>query len=122
DLFTRPCPLRPDVVLDVTADVETIVAMLACHHSQVFEWLPYGQGVLDQVPPDDDGAARRAWLRDWFAVRTRRRCDRFRDALVAAFGETRGRQLEFCEVYEISEYAAPLDADGRQRLFALPGA
>ena len=37
DLFTKPCPMTADIVLDVTERVDTIVAMLACQRSQVFE-------------------------------------------------------------------------------------
>ena len=58
DLFTRPSPLEADVVLDVDAHVDTIVAMLACHRSQVFEFLPYNQGVPEQVPSTRQSSSR----------------------------------------------------------------
>ena len=61
DLFTRPAPLRPDLVLDVGEQVDSIVAMLACHRTQVFEWLPYEGGILDQVPEDENAKL------EWFA-------------------------------------------------------
>ena len=41
DTFSKPNRMAADVVLDVTDRLDTIVAMLACHRSQVFEWLPY---------------------------------------------------------------------------------
>jgi LmbE family N-acetylglucosaminyl deacetylase len=115
DLFTRPSPLRPDVVLDIGEHVPAIVAMLACHGSQVFEWLPYNQGILDQVPADEAG--RTAWLREWFGARGRERAERFRPALVATYGPERGNAVEGCEAFEISEYASPLDDAARERLF-----
>lgn len=118
DLFTRPCPLIPDVVLDVTDHVDTIVRMLACHRSQVFEWLAYQDGVLDQVPADEAGKL--VWLRAWFRRHVWPRAERFRADLVAAYGPERGAQIEFCEVYELSEYAAAADLARRQELF--PGA
>ncbi len=114
DTFTRPNPLRPDVVIDITPHVETVVAMLACHASQVFEWLPYNQRIEDQLP--GDAAGKLNWLRNWYRERLRRRADFFRAALVNAFGE-HGQSLECVEVFEISEYAAPLDEDARRRLF-----
>jgi len=118
DLFTKPNPLCPDIVLDVTEQVDTIVRMLACHATQVFEWLAYQEGLLDQVPADAD--ERLAWLRGWYRRHALPRADRFRDELIAAYGEQRGRQIEFCEVYELSEYAAAADLAVRQKLF--PGA
>ena len=119
DLFTKPCALVPDVAIDVTEHVDTIVAMLACHRSQVFEWLPYLAGVLDQVPAGE--AERRAWLREWFTRQVKPRADRFREALIAAYGEERGSKIEYCEAYEISEYAAAADDRARRRLFLRGG-
>jgi len=115
DLFTKPCPMVADVVLDVTDQVDTIVAMLACHRSQVFEWLPFEEGILDQVPEGEQ--ERLVWLRRWYGKHVLPRAERFRDDLVAAYGEQRGREIEFCEVYEISEYAASADLARRRELF-----
>lgn len=118
DLFTRPCPMIADVVLDVTDRVETIVAMLACQRSQVFEWLPYEEGILETVP--DDEAEKLVWLREWFRRHMLPRADHFREDLVALYGQQRGRAIEFVEVFELSDYAAAADQPTRQRLF--PGA
>jgi N-acetylglucosamine malate deacetylase 1 len=115
DRFTRPNPLRGDVVLDVGDQVDSIVAMLACHASQVFEWLPYNRGVLDQVPAAD--RERRAWLRGWYLDHLRPQADRYRRELIAAYGPESGAAVEYAEVFEISEYAAPLDEATRRRLF-----
>lgn len=115
DRFTKPAPLSGDVVVDVGEHVETIVDMLACHASQFFEWLPYNRGVAGQVP--EDHAARRHWLREWYFGCLRPQADRYRNELVARYGERRGRKVEYAEVFEISEYAAPLDAELRERLF-----
>ncbi len=115
DRFTKPCPLQPDVVIDVTEQVDTIVRMLACHESQVFDWLPFNRGAAGSVP--EASAARLAWLKDWYASLFRPVADRFREALVARYGAERGGRIEFAEVYEISEYAGQLDAARRERLF-----
>ncbi len=115
DRFTRPNPLRGDVVIDVTAEIDTIVDMLVCHASQVFEWLPFNRGITDQVPADDVG--RRTWLRAWYARHLRPQADRYRQELIATYGAQRGAQVEYAEAFEISEYAAPLDDAARGRLF-----
>ena len=101
--------------MDVGAQIDTIVAMLACHRSQVFEWLPWLDGMLDQVPSDE--GQRRTWLRGWYAKQVRRRADRYRRELIAFYGEDQGSRIEFAEMYEISEYGSPLDAAARARLF-----
>ena len=115
DLFTKPCPLRADVVFDVTPHIDTILDMLACHESQVFDFLPFNEGIADEVPTNKD--ARRPWLRQWFSQHTGPRAERFRESLIEAYGESHANGVEFAEAYEVSEYAAPLDEAGRQRLF-----
>ena len=115
DLFLRPCPLRPDVVIDTADQVDTVVSMLACHASQMFEWLPYSEGTLDQVPRKEED--RRRWLKQWYRQHASSWANRFRMALISAFGESRGKQIEFAEFFEVSEYGEPLDEPARHRLF-----
>jgi hypothetical protein len=101
-------------VVDITEQVDTVVQMLACHESQVFEWLPFNRRIEDQMPKD--AAARIAWLREWYVERPRQYARLFRQRLLETYG-AHGERIEFCEAYEISEYAAPLTDDARQRLF-----
>lgn len=115
DRFTKPAPLAGDVAIDVGDQLETIIDMLACHHSQVFEWLPHNLGIGDQLSGDEP--QQREWLHGWFSDHLRPMAERYRDELVAAYGEKRGCGIEYAEVYEISEYASPLDNAQRQRLF-----
>jgi LmbE family N-acetylglucosaminyl deacetylase len=114
DLFTRPAPLRPDVVLDITDRVETIVQMLARHRSQFYEWIPYNERRLEEVPETE--TARLEWLGHWYREKITPRAERYRERLVAQYGSDRGGRIEACEVIEISEYAAPLDVVARKRL------
>lgn len=115
DLFTRPCRFAPDVVVDISAQFDTVIDMLACHVSQVFEFLPWNLRATPPVPPD--AGARREWLAAWYGEMIRPRADRFRDALVRQYGEDRGNRVRYMEAFEISEYAAPLDPAARERLF-----
>lgn len=115
DFFTRPAPLRPDIVLDVESEFPTVVEMLHCHRSQVYEWLPYNHRVQQAVPADDDG--KRKWLAEWFSERSCGVADRFREALCAKYGSDRGGQIKYAEAYEISEYATWLSDADRERLF-----
>jgi LmbE family N-acetylglucosaminyl deacetylase len=115
DRFTKPYPLQADAVVDITPYVDTVVQMLACHRSQVYEWLPYNRQMLDEVPPSEP--QRLQWLRQWYLERIRPYAARYRERLIEVYGPRRGRAIEYCEVYEISEYAAPCDEHLRRRLF-----
>lgn len=114
DLFTRPNSLRPDIVLDIAAEFETVVHMAACHHSQFFEWLPYHEGKLQDVPSSN--AAKLAWLHGWLTEFLKRRWQHFQGEVSQRFtGSSLGSPL--IEVYEISEYAGKLGEKLRARLF-----
>jgi len=115
DRFSKPTPFDPVVVVDVGSVVEKKVDMYHCHTSQMYEWLPYNRGSLDQVPEGD--AARRAWLAKQLKARWRRTADRFRDKLIEIYGEERGSKVEFAEAFEISEYGAMPSKDQLKTLF-----
>ena len=115
DSFTKPNPLTADVVIDIEDQFETIVDMVHCHRSQVYEWLPYLDGTSDQVPQSEAG--QREFLAQWLATRFTSTADRFRQELIGTYGQQHGSKVRFAEAYEISEYATKLDESNRDRLF-----
>ncbi|NOY40540.1 MAG: PIG-L family deacetylase [Planctomycetes bacterium] len=118
DMFTRPTRLRADEVIDVTEYVDKVVNMLACQHSQVFEWLPYEEGILETVPDSDE--ERLEWLRAWYAKHMHPRADHFREDLIKNFGKEKGDAIKFVEAYEISEYGEQPSSSRRRELFPSP--
>ena len=120
DDFQKPYPFQPAVVVDLGAVFDRLVAMLACHESQFFEWLPYNGGYLNQVPAGKD--QRLAWLTARTGARLRPRADRYRELLLRSYGPARGNAIEYVEAFEPCEYGAPLDDAARQRLFPFANA
>jgi LmbE family N-acetylglucosaminyl deacetylase len=119
DAFKHPCPFEPHIVVDIDDTIGQVVAMLHCHASQFYEWLPFNAGHPDQVPTGD--AARRDWLGQRIRRRIRPLADRYRELVVATYGE-RGGQVQHIEAFQVSEFGAPLDAEARARLFPfVPG-
>jgi LmbE family N-acetylglucosaminyl deacetylase len=115
DEFEKPYPLDPAVVVDIDDTMETKLDMLHQYESQMYEWLPYNIGMLDEVP--DDEAARREWLPKRYEPRNRRLADRFRDELVETYGEKRGNDVEYAEAFEHCEFGGPLTEANRDVLF-----
>ncbi len=111
DTFTRPQRFMPHVILNVDAELDTFVRMTACHQSQVFQWLPYHDGLLETVP--DEEHARLEWLRGWLLTINARRRQHFASELA----ERGISQAQAIEAYEISEYARPLEPAETERLF-----
>src|SRR6266446_10588028 len=60
DHFTRPQPFRSDIVVSIDDVYDKKIDMLDAHVSQFYEWLPWHDDQLDQVPKD--AVARRKWL------------------------------------------------------------
>jgi LmbE family N-acetylglucosaminyl deacetylase len=112
DTFERPYPFSPTVVVDIEPVIEQIVAMLDCHVSQVYEWLPYVEG----LPVPSDAAARRQWLQQLYLARIAPLADRHRELVKSTYG-ARGGEIRHIEAFEPCEYGAPLDAAARKRLF-----
>ena len=124
DAFTRPCPFEPHIVVDIEDEFDGVVAMLHCHQSQFYEWLPYNAGFLEQVPRED--LARQEWLAELLRARIRPLADRYRDLVIRTYGQERGEQVRLIEAFEgISGIWGGLRTPlpGAQRLFPfLPAA
>lgn len=115
DLFEKPYPLSPTVVVDIEPVLDTVVSMLDCHTSQFYEWLPYNQRKENDVPTGPD--ARRTWLKREYLARIAPLADRHRDLIVATYGSERGLAIKCVEAFEPCEYGSPLDEAARRRLF-----
>lgn len=111
DLFTRPNVMRPDAVIDITAEFPRLIQMAACHKSQFFEWLAYHDGQLEEVPAED--AARLEWLDANFRNFHRQRQAHFQKH----YPEDSARFSACLEVFEVSEYARQPNSDEMSILF-----
>lgn len=114
DHFTRPYPFSPTVVVDIEPVMDKVVAMLDCHVSQFYEWLPYNK--FCETPPADP-VERCAWLGDVYRKRITGLADQYRDVVVQTYGEAHGRQVRYIEAFEPCEYGSPLNEGNRLRLF-----
>ncbi len=98
DFFTEPAPFRADAVTNIAPVFDTVVAMLDCHASQVYEWIPHTLGLAGNVPTDS--IARRSWLESFVG--------RYAGRVAKAFAPG----CEVAEAFEISPYGRkPSDHD-----------
>jgi len=115
DRFTRPEPLRPDVVVNIDPVLAAKLAAVRAHESQVLEWLPWIGGYAGEMP--DDKAGRQAYADQGIAEAARQVADQYREALMTRYGAEAGKAVEHAEAYEVSEYAAPLTEQAAAALF-----
>lgn len=119
DGFQKPWPFTPDVAISIDAVLERKIAMLHCHVSQMYEWLPYNGGHLAEVPTGD--AARRDWLGRRRSPDFAATADRHRELLGRLYGAERGAAIQHAEAFEACEYGARLTLERVQRLFPFFG-
>lgn len=115
DPFRKPIPLEPDVVVDIDPVIEAKLDMLHCHASQMYEWLPYNRGTLDQVPAEDSD--RRAWMAEQRLQGFAGTAEGYRRQLVDTYGAEHGKAVQYAEAFETCEYGAQLTWERRTRLF-----
>ena len=112
DNFQKPMPFSPDVVVSIDDVAAKKLDMIDAHVSQVYEWLPWLNGRLDQVPKD--AAARREWLGKQRRVPIN---PAVRAALVKKYGAEIGGKMQAAEAFEISEYGRRPNEAEIKRLF-----
>jgi N-acetylglucosamine malate deacetylase 1 len=107
DGFIHPEAFKADVAIDIDDVIEKKMDMYHQHKSQMYEWLPFNQGILDQVPASD--ADRRKWLGE----RRKGGSDAtpYRDKLIEIYGPEKGPRIKYCEAFEDSGYGAKLTKD-----------
>lgn len=133
DSFKNP-PFEATYIVDMDDEYDKKMNMLNLNESQVYEWLPYTYG--QEVPTDE--AERRIWLRgtevtesttdeeilsrptsgDW-SIRFAKSAAKFRDKLIAKYGEERGRKIRYAEVFQLCEYGTQPTKEFEAALFDL---
>jgi len=110
DNFQKPNPFQPDIAIDITAVYDKKVYGMAAHESQFFEWLPWLNGKLDQVPKSEK--ERLEWLAD---ARAQKVSPEAKTALIKWYGKETAEQVRMTETFEICEFGKhPTDEEIRQ--------
>jgi LmbE family N-acetylglucosaminyl deacetylase len=112
DNFQKPAPFRPDVAVSIDDTWQLKLDALDAHVSQVYEWLPWVDGRLAEVPKDP--AERRAWLAKTRAGRIR---PDVRAALEKRYGAEAGANIQHAEAFELCEYGRRPSMDELQAMF-----
>ncbi|MCX6592046.1 MAG: PIG-L family deacetylase [Acidobacteria bacterium] len=113
DRFQKPQPFKPDVVVAIDETFEKKVNGLDAHVSQFYEWLPWVEGKLAEVPKDP--VERKRWLRE---KRMRPATPAIRGSAEKWYGPSATKFQHF-EAFEVAEYGAqPTEAEIR-RLFPM---
>ncbi len=113
DGFTHPEAFKADVCVDIDDVVDKKIEMYHQHKSQMYEWLPFNQGKLDEVPADDN--ARREWLAK--KLKPNFSASPYRNKLIEIYGKDRGNAIKYCEAFQDSEYGTRLTPENMKIYF-----
>ncbi|TVQ17446.1 MAG: PIG-L family deacetylase [Spirochaetaceae bacterium] len=94
------------VAVDTTDVWDRKIDLLDAHESQMYEWLPFDAGDLDQVPATPE--ARKEWLSARWRVRAGAAATAYRDRLIAVYGRQRADQVATAEVFTASPVSLQL--------------
>jgi hypothetical protein len=114
DVFTEHGAFLPEIAVPIDDVFEQKVNAVACHVSQLFEWLPYNAGQLDVVPTDPE--ERRVRLRDQLLARAAVRTAASKDARLHG-----NPDAVSVEAYRICEYGRRPSDDELRVLFTIDG-
>jgi len=114
DGFQRPQPFRADVAVAIDDVFSKKIDALDSHRSQFYEWLPWVDGKLDDVPKD--GAERKKWLAN---QRGRTITPAIRAALEKWYGREKAAQVRHAEAFEICEYGRQPKEEDLRKLFPM---
>jgi LmbE family N-acetylglucosaminyl deacetylase len=112
DHFQKPAPFRPDVAVAIDDVWETKVNALDAHVSQFYEWLPWVDGNLDEVPKDK--VARKEWLSK---MRTQPLRPEVRASLETRYGKEAAAKVVRVETFELCEYGRQPNLNDLRAMF-----
>lgn len=115
DDFQKPNPFAPDVVVDIDEVIDIKLDALHCHTSQVYEWIPYNERRLEEVPAGE--VERREWLVKAYGPFFEDVANRHRELLIQRYGAEQGGKVRYAEAFEGCEYGTRLTPEMVWRLF-----
>jgi LmbE family N-acetylglucosaminyl deacetylase len=113
DDFTKPYPFTPDVFVDITDVFDKKMEALALHESQIFEWIPFIDGYLAEVPKGKK--ERLEWLTKQIA--SRYNAAKYQPLLEKLVSADQLKRIQVVEAFEACEYGGRLTPDNVARLF-----
>lgn len=104
DNFTKPYPFQADIAISIDDVFDQKLHAIDALESQVYEGGALGSPETLVERSADNPEARKLYLRKAWERRQGNLANRFRDQLVEWYGEEEGKEVKYCEAFEVCEY------------------
>lgn len=116
DRFQKPNPFQPDIAIDIDEVYDQKIDAFDAHESQFYEWLPWTEHILNEVPADP--VERKIWLaKTWHRPIT----PAVKESLIKWYGKEKAAQIRNAEAFEICEYGHQPGENEIRHLFPMLG-
>ena len=118
DYFTVDFSHIPEIAIPVDDVWDVKLRACACHRSQVGDWLPWEQGILDEVRADPQRQQRFIYENTYGYTRKRPEIEL---TLTKWFGEARAEAITYVEAFEVAEFGRQVTDQELRELFPMLG-
>jgi LmbE family N-acetylglucosaminyl deacetylase len=112
-VFFYPNTTSPDIAVDIDNEASQKIYAASAHESQFFEWLPWLDGTLGNVPKTQE--ERLKFMQVWLTPPT----DAVRQCLIKWYGESRGSKVVNAEAFKIADFSRKATHDELLKLFPM---
>lgn len=116
DRFEKPNSFSADITVDITPVIDSKIEALDAHESQFYEWLPWINGYVGDIPTGTE--ERKRWLLE---TRWPELPAKSKKGLAKWYSADRVDKAKYAESFEICEYGSQPDTDEILKLFPMLG-
>ncbi len=114
-VFLYPGFATPEIAVGIDAVFDQKIYAMSAHESQYFEWLPWTNGTLDQVPVDPKEKLK------FIAQRYQPAVEPIRSCLVKWYGDEMGKKISYTETFRFTPFGRRPPVDEIRKLFPMIG-
>lgn len=112
-VFLYPGFSSPEIAVVIDEVFDQKIFAMSAHESQFFEWLPWTEGILDQVPAGKE--ERLKFLANWFQPAN----ESLKACISKWYGEQKGKNARFAETFRYADYSRHPSDEETRRLFPM---
>jgi LmbE family N-acetylglucosaminyl deacetylase len=112
-VFLYSTTSTPDIAIGIDAVLAQKIYAMSAHESQFFEWLPWTQGTLDQVPKSKEERLK------FLGKRYHPVNDSIKECLKKWYGESYGSRIVYAEAFKFAEFGSRPDTEEMLKLFPM---